>query len=166
MSKAPTQEPAPNAQSCYSCVSCCPVSKLGLFCSSPWHVPPHWVPFFLTPEGLCSATLGGIYEEESVFPVAQMVKSLPAMQETWVQSLGWEDPLENGTAATPVFLPRESHGRGAWQAVIRGVAKSWTRLSNSHFHMERRGKQKDSFSFFFFLFFLSSFFDCPISTFL
>ena len=28
------------------------------------------------------------------FPVAQLVKNLPAMQETWVQSLGWEDPLE------------------------------------------------------------------------
>ena len=28
--------------------------------------------------------------------VAQMVKNLPTMQETWVQSLGWEDPLEEG----------------------------------------------------------------------
>ena len=30
--------------------------------------------------------------------VAQMVKNLPAMQETWVRSLGWEDPLEKGLA--------------------------------------------------------------------
>ena len=30
--------------------------------------------------------------------VAQLVKNLPAMQETWVQSLGWEDPLEEGMA--------------------------------------------------------------------
>ena len=30
--------------------------------------------------------------------VAQMVKNLPAMQETWVKSLGWEDPLEEGMA--------------------------------------------------------------------
>ena len=30
--------------------------------------------------------------------VAQMVKNLPAVQETWVQSLGWEDPLQNGMA--------------------------------------------------------------------
>ena len=30
--------------------------------------------------------------------VAQIVKSLPAMQETWVQSLGWKDPLEKGIA--------------------------------------------------------------------
>ena len=31
-------------------------------------------------------------------PVAYLVKNLPAMQETWVQSLGWEDPLEEGMA--------------------------------------------------------------------
>ena len=30
--------------------------------------------------------------------VAQLVKNLPAMQETWVRSLGWEDPLEKGKA--------------------------------------------------------------------
>ena len=40
--------------------------------------------------------------------VAQMVKNLPAMQETWVQSLGLEDPLEK-EMATPVFLPGKSH---------------------------------------------------------
>ena len=33
-----------------------------------------------------------------VFLVAQLVTNLPAMQEAWVQSLGWEDPLEKGTA--------------------------------------------------------------------
>ena len=43
--------------------------------------------------------------------VAQMVKNLPAVQETWVGSLGWEDPLEEGMATTPVFLPGESHGQ-------------------------------------------------------
>ena len=42
--------------------------------------------------------------------VAQMVKNLPAMQETRVRSLDWEDPLEKGMA-TPVFLPGESHGQ-------------------------------------------------------
>ena len=41
-------------------------------------------------------------------PVAQLVKNLPAMRETWVLSLGWEDPLEKGKA--PVFWPGESHG--------------------------------------------------------
>ena len=42
--------------------------------------------------------------------VTQMVKNLPAMKETWVQSLGQEDPLEKGMD-TPVFLPREFHGQ-------------------------------------------------------
>ena len=44
--------------------------------------------------------------------VAQMVKSLPAMQETGVQSLGQEDFLEKGMAiSTPPFLPGEVHGQ-------------------------------------------------------
>ena len=43
------------------------------------------------------------------FPVAQTVKRLPAMQETWVQFLRREDPLEKEMATTPVFLPGESH---------------------------------------------------------
>ena len=43
--------------------------------------------------------------------LAQTVKSLPALQETWVQSLGWEDPLDKGMQPTPVFLPGESHGQ-------------------------------------------------------
>ena len=42
--------------------------------------------------------------------VVQLVKNLPAMWETQVQSLGWEDPLEKGKATTPVFWPREFHG--------------------------------------------------------
>ena len=40
--------------------------------------------------------------------VAQLVKNLPAMQEIWVQSLGWEDPLDKGN--TPVLWPGEFHG--------------------------------------------------------
>ena len=39
--------------------------------------------------------------------VAQTVKNLPAMQEIWVQSLGWEDSLEKGMATTPEFWPGE-----------------------------------------------------------
>ena len=42
--------------------------------------------------------------------VSQMVKNLPTMWETWVRSPGWEDPLEKGTAASPVIWPEESHG--------------------------------------------------------
>ena len=43
--------------------------------------------------------------------VAQMVKNLPAMKETQVQSLGWADPLEKEMATTPVFLPEEFPGQ-------------------------------------------------------
>ena len=38
------------------------------------------------------------------FPVAQLVKNPPAMPETWVQSLGWEDPLEKGKASHSSIL--------------------------------------------------------------
>ena len=40
--------------------------------------------------------------------VAQTVNNLPAMRDTWVQSLGWEDPLQESMAPTPVLLPGES----------------------------------------------------------
>ena len=43
--------------------------------------------------------------------VAQSVKNLLAMQETWVQFLDLEDPLEKEMATAPVFLPGESHGQ-------------------------------------------------------
>ena len=42
--------------------------------------------------------------------VVQLVKNLPAMRETWVRSLGWEDPLEKERLPTPVFWPGEFHG--------------------------------------------------------
>ena len=42
--------------------------------------------------------------------VAQLIKNLPAMGKTWVQSLGWEDPLERKRLPTPVFWPGECHG--------------------------------------------------------
>ena len=44
--------------------------------------------------------------------VAQGVKNLPAMQEIWVRSLGWEDPLKKGRLPTPVFWPGEFHALG------------------------------------------------------
>ena len=40
-----------------------------------------------------------------------MVKSLPAMQEIWVQPMDWEDPLEKEMATIPVFLPGKFHGQ-------------------------------------------------------
>jgi len=45
--------------------------------------------------------------------VAQMVKNLSAIQETWIWSLGWDNPLKEGRAPTPVFLPGEFHGQNS-----------------------------------------------------
>ena len=42
--------------------------------------------------------------------MAQLLKNPAAMQETWVQSLGWEDPLEKGKATHSCILPGEFHG--------------------------------------------------------
>ena len=62
---------------------------------------------------------------------AQMVKNPPAMWETWVQSLGWEDPLEEGMATHFTILAwRIPMDRGAWRATVHGAAKSWIQLSN------------------------------------
>ena len=59
--------------------------------------------------------------------VAQTVKNLPAMPETWVPSLGWEDPLEEGMATLSSILAwRIPMDRGAWKATVHGVAKSQT----------------------------------------
>ena len=41
----------------------------------------------------------------------EMVKTMPAMRETWVQSLGWEDPWKREWLPTAVFLPEEFHGQ-------------------------------------------------------
>ena len=45
------------------------------------------------------------------FPGDSAVKNLPEMQETWLQFVGQEDPLEKGIQPTPVLLPGESHGQ-------------------------------------------------------
>ena len=63
--------------------------------------------------------------------VAQTVKNLPAVRETRVPSLGWEDALEASMATHTRILswktPRDS---GAWWAAVQGVTKSWTQLSD------------------------------------
>ena len=58
-----------------------------------------------------------------------MVKNPPAMGETWVRSLGWEDPLEEGMA-TSAFLPGESHG----QRSLAGYGLWGHKESESNFH--------------------------------
>ena len=60
------------------------------------------------------------------FPVAQLAKNSPAMWETWVWFLGWEDSLGKGTATQSSIL--------AWDYIVYGVAKSRTQLSGFHFH--------------------------------
>ena len=55
-----------------------------------------------------------------MFLVTQTVKNPPAMWESWVRSLGWEDPLE------------KEMDRRAWWATVHGVSKSRARLSDVH----------------------------------
>ena len=75
---------------------------------------------------------------EETYQVAQMLKNLPSMQETWVQSLGREDyPLEEGMATHSNILARRiPMDRGAWQVTVHGVKESDTneRLSLLFFH--------------------------------
>ena len=59
--------------------------------------------------------------------MAQTVKHLSAVQETWIQSIGREDPLEKGMATPPVFSPGESRGQRSLAGyIVHGVAKSGT----------------------------------------
>ena len=63
--------------------------------------------------------------------VAQRLKHLPAMQETWVQSLGREDPLEKEMATHSQYSCLENPmDAEAWWATVHGVAESQTRLSD------------------------------------
>ena len=55
------------------------------------------------------------------------------MQETWIQSLGGKDPLEEGMTTHSSMLPWRMD-REARQAAVHGVTKNHTQLSDSHFH--------------------------------
>ena len=56
--------------------------------------------------------------------MAQIARNMPAMQETWVQSLGWENPLEEGMATHSSILAwRILKDRGAWRATVHGGHK-------------------------------------------
>ena len=60
--------------------------------------------------------------------VVQLIKNPPAMQETWIQTLGWEDSLEKGTGTHSSIL--------AWRIpdhIVHGDAKTQTQLSNFYF---------------------------------
>ena len=63
--------------------------------------------------------------------MAQTVTKSLVMQETWVQSLGWEDTLEQENInPLPYSCLENPMDRGAWWATVHGVATSWTRLSD------------------------------------
>ena len=59
------------------------------------------------------------YNQPGSSLVVQLIKTLPGMRESWVQSLVWEDPLEN-----------------SMDYIVHGVAKSQARLRNFHFHFQ------------------------------
>ena len=65
--------------------------------------------------------------------MAQTIKNPPAMWETWVLSLGLENPLGKGFFFSPVFLPGDFHGqRSLTGATVHGIAKNQTQLSDFH----------------------------------
>ena len=64
------------------------------------------------------------------FPGGSAVKNLPAKQDTWVRSLGWENPWRKKWQCTPVFLPGESHGQRSLAGYSPWIRKSRARLSD------------------------------------
>ena len=67
------------------------------------------------------------FEEKGAPLVAQLVKNTSAMWETWIRSLGWEDPLEEGMAThSNILACRIPMDRGAWWATVHRVTKSQT----------------------------------------
>ena len=69
-----------------------------------------------------------------------MVKCLPAMLETWVRSLGWEDPRRRKWQPTPVLLENPMD-RGVWRAIVCGIAKNQTRLSDFNYLLTKYMKR-------------------------
>ena len=81
-----------------------------------------------------SLYFSGILDESSrASLVVQLVKNSPAIQETWVWSLGSEDPLEKGTTGYPL---QYSGLENSTDSIVHGVAKSRTPLSDFHFHFK------------------------------
>ena len=75
--------------------------------------------------------------------MAQIIKNLPAMQDTQVWSLGWENPLEKGMATRSSILAwRISMDRGAWQATVHRVTQSRTRLKRLSTHIRKNPFKK------------------------
>ena len=67
--------------------------------------------------------------------LAQMVKRLPTMRETWVQSLVREDPLEKEMATHPAFLPGKSHEQQSLAGCSPWGCKESNMTEDAHTHM-------------------------------
>ena len=76
--------------------------------------------------------IGYLFQYSWASHVAQLIKNPPTIQETWVQCLGWDDPLEKGMA-TLSWLPSPGL-ENSMDCIVCGIIKSWTRLSDFHFH--------------------------------
>ena len=69
------------------------------------------------------------------FPGVSVVKNLPAMQETRVRSLGWEDsPGEGNDNPIQYSCLRNPLNRGVWQGTIHGVAKELDTTKRLNYH--------------------------------
>ena len=66
--------------------------------------------------------------------VAQLTKNPPAMQETWVWFLGWEDPWRRAWLPIPVFWPGEFHGQRSLAGYSPWGGRELDTLSDFHFH--------------------------------
>ena len=86
--------------------------------------------------------------------VAQRVYNLPVMEETWVWSVGQEDPLEQEKGYPLQYsFPENSMDRGAWWATVHGVTKSWTQLTDTlafHFQQQVTTKKHTTKGFLFY----------------
>ena len=127
----------------YSCIAASLWNSSFWGCPSPLHSSSPWPVlrgiFFAYSVASDTVDYSLFLETLGASLVAQTVKNLPAKQETWVRSLGWEDPLEKGHGYSLQYSCLEnSRDRGAWRATVHGVAKRQTRLSDFHFHWDSR----------------------------
>ena len=87
------------------------------------------------------------------FPIlllTQMIKNLPEIQETWVQSLSWEDPLEKEMETTSVFLPREFHGLRSLGGYSPWGHRELGTINTFTFFKSEFARLNDKFKFIFF----------------
>ena len=72
-----------------------------------------------------------------------MVKNLPAMHETWIQSLGQEDPLQKEMQPIPVFLPGNSHGQKSFVGYSPELQSMGSQRVRTTEYSTKAGKELD-----------------------